>query len=306
MWYNLITLNYERNVKFMKKTLTAILSAATLTAMLAIPSFAADGEILKGTPVIDGKLDDIYKQSWIHKIDTTKLLDGKLADNCNGNAWALYDDKGIYVYVEVESGKNGKSSKTRDEMMKVNGGMPYNEIDAVEFKTEFTNGQFFFSYDDSIASSFQDKYTGRIESKAVILSDSKYAVEFFIAFVDGQKTGDEISVNLQIDNYDDEYVGAYGRVSQTLKLSATEAVRRETPPLPRPLTPVPPRSSRRFLPEPRSSSRERSTELQKTTLLSDSDGMTTAKIALGRENQSFSIFERKASWRHSRHRPSAF
>ena len=224
MWYNLITLNYERNVKFMKKTLTAILSAATLTAMLAIPSFAADGEILKGNPVLDGKLDDIYKQSWIHKIDTTKLLDGKLADNCNGNAWALYDDKGIYVYVEVESGKNGKSSKTRDEMMKVNGGMPYNEIDAVEFKTEFTNGQFFFSYDDSIASSFQDKYTGRIESKAVILSDSKYAVEFFIAFVDGQKTGDEISVNLQIDNYDDEYVGAYGRVSQTLKLSATEAV----------------------------------------------------------------------------------
>jgi len=62
--------------------------------------------ILKGTPTVDGIKDDIYSQSVSVPvtINDTFWSSGDLVGTDTATMWLLYDDKYIYVYVEVKDG----------------------------------------------------------------------------------------------------------------------------------------------------------------------------------------------------------
>lgn len=82
----------------------ALLTAAAIFA--AIPASAAPTDVLKGTPVLDGKIDDIYKLSATYTIDTTAKVYNSGAEytDCpelKATTYMLYDDKNVYIACEV-------------------------------------------------------------------------------------------------------------------------------------------------------------------------------------------------------------
>ncbi len=121
----------------MKKLLTLILTLCLVSTLFAVvPVSAADGEVLVGTPNVDGVLDDIYKQS------LTVVYDGDPAKNdVDGDWWdasatfyALYDDKYVYFCAVVKDDDVVGAADAyvlRDKN-------PYAN-DCVEFRLDFAN-----------------------------------------------------------------------------------------------------------------------------------------------------------------------
>ncbi len=92
----------------MKKStlLTAVLLIALQFVMIALPVSASDSNVKKGTPVVDGVLDEIYLQSHSYKITTENPLynDGAEytdAADTMAASYFLWDDKYIYVCTVV-------------------------------------------------------------------------------------------------------------------------------------------------------------------------------------------------------------
>lgn len=86
----------------MKKSI-ALVFALILMILCAIPSFAVDAKVLKGTPVVDGKLDEIYKQSGMLSVDKSKYvygLQGK--SNASSVSYFLWDNEFLYVCTVVQ------------------------------------------------------------------------------------------------------------------------------------------------------------------------------------------------------------
>ena len=93
----------------MKKTLalTALLmSASMLTALPASAANVTADAIKKGTPVIDGELDEIYRQSAMFQLEESDI--GVVYDTWGGEydhtaaAQFLWDEEYLYMYVYVE------------------------------------------------------------------------------------------------------------------------------------------------------------------------------------------------------------
>lgn len=89
----------------MKKFVTLLLAGAMATA-LAVSANAADVKALNGTPKVDGKLDDIYKQSGVLVTEAGKSKvwaagTGEKASDAKASTYALWDDKYIYFASEV-------------------------------------------------------------------------------------------------------------------------------------------------------------------------------------------------------------
>ncbi len=84
--------------------LLALLTAAAIIA--AIPVSAASTDVLKGTPILDGKVDEIYKQSAAYEINTDNQVynDGAEFSDCpelKAATYMLYDDTYVYIVCEV-------------------------------------------------------------------------------------------------------------------------------------------------------------------------------------------------------------
>jgi hypothetical protein len=87
------------------KRLLAITAAALILAVLLLPSFAGQisGEVLKGTPVLDGVLDEIYTQSASATLDNPNFYiwgDCEGTDT-TGTVYFLWDTSYLYVAVDV-------------------------------------------------------------------------------------------------------------------------------------------------------------------------------------------------------------
>lgn len=121
----------------MKKLLSMIFALTLMLTLFApVTVSAADGEVLVGTPVIDGKIDDIYKQS------LTIVYDGSAEKNAEGANWwdatgkfyALYDNKYVYLAAEVKD-NDVVSASDRYLLRDPN---PYGS-DVVEFRLDFNH-----------------------------------------------------------------------------------------------------------------------------------------------------------------------
>ena len=88
----------------MKKFGAFALAALLVTALGASASAATSSEAAKGTATIDGKKDNIYAcDPVVIEIDETS---GKKTEKgATGKAWTAWDDKNLYVYVEVTDSK---------------------------------------------------------------------------------------------------------------------------------------------------------------------------------------------------------
>ena len=94
----------------MKKAKIAIV-IVLIAAFTILPVLAKDGAIGKFTPTVDGTKDAAYNQSVKINIYTDQGLNtgdgnvyvsgGEATNNGNADAWLLYDDTNIYVFVSV-------------------------------------------------------------------------------------------------------------------------------------------------------------------------------------------------------------
>ena len=207
----------------MKKFITLLLAGA-MAASLAVAANAADLKALKGTPTVDGKLDDIYKQagSIVTNAGVSKVWaagTGEANSDSKATTYALWDDKYIYFATEV------KESTVVDTGINSNW-----KADAVELWINYNNTKDKVSVD-----AFGTKVYGNAAS--VPQADCKfgatndktgYVVELAIPIA-SYKAGDSIGISIQINDFLDAAAtngAAWGsqKVGDTITLSA-EAVK---------------------------------------------------------------------------------
>lgn len=88
------------------KKLFALILVALFTVLTLIPVSAApvSTDILKGTPSVDGTLDDIYTQSASYELDNLGFYiwgDGAMAADAAATAYFLWDASYLYLAVAV-------------------------------------------------------------------------------------------------------------------------------------------------------------------------------------------------------------
>lgn len=183
------------------KKIFALLLCLSLAICAGAQTLAADPEILKGTPTIDGKLDDIYKQSISVTNDASVKLNGTdvaKAAEMKGTAYLLYDDNFLYMCTEV----NDATLMTRtDEYFKEANNW---KNDAVENYVDFTATISAVSDPYKIAlDAYAKKIYGGDSIKnakyAATQGKETYTVEIAIP-IQGKKTGDVIIYALQVNN----------------------------------------------------------------------------------------------------------
>lgn len=84
----------------------AVLLIAFQFVIVALPVSASDGDVKKGTPVVDGVLDENYLQSYSYKITTENPVynagvEYTDAADTTATSYFLWDDKYIYVCTVV-------------------------------------------------------------------------------------------------------------------------------------------------------------------------------------------------------------
>jgi len=85
----------------MKKLFTLIMAGLLTACMIAPASAAGANEILKGTPTLDGQLDDIYAQSAVYTIENDVVNyawgGAEIQDFSNAVSYFLWDDNYLYI-----------------------------------------------------------------------------------------------------------------------------------------------------------------------------------------------------------------
>ena len=117
------------------KKITSLLLIACLTLSIfgAVAVSAADNEILKGTPTVDGKIDEIYKQSLtITYAGADKNATEQKWGDDTMTAYALYDDNYLYLAAEVKD--DDVVSADKDWILSNNN--PY-QNDVIEFRLNY-------------------------------------------------------------------------------------------------------------------------------------------------------------------------
>ncbi|MHC1696039.1 MAG: sugar-binding protein [Eubacteriales bacterium] len=194
------------------KKLYAVLLAVTLILTLSISASAASDKILKGTPTLDGVLDEIYLQS------VEVVLGGAFystnSDNTTdvtGKAYLLYDEKNLYVCVVV----NDDDILSRDDAYINEGDNPW-ENEAVEIwvdegmaanksKLSFdASGKRFYFGPDPVG-------LGATTKAMAVKGDKTYTVEYVIPLATAGAEGAKYGFSLQVnDLFADNHVVALG------------------------------------------------------------------------------------------------
>ncbi len=122
----------------MKKILSIIFAVCLAASLITVvPVSAASNEVLVGTPVVDGYVDDIYKQSLAIVIDGDPAKNESGTDwwDATGNFYALYDSLYVYIVAEVKD-DDVVSAADKYVLRDFN---PYKN-DCVEFRLDFNDG----------------------------------------------------------------------------------------------------------------------------------------------------------------------
>ena len=204
----------------------SLLTLILVLLLTIVPVSAAGNEILFGTPVIDGQIDEMYNQSWTWSFDHTTVNYGEVTEDESATVYALYDTDNLYVAVKVTSAKNGNSGN--DAAIEANVGdhpWPWDQMDGVEIRYTDASGNTYALWGDYMNRmvSNYNLYSGEYSYKAVALDDSSYSIEFVIPFVNNEGAGSVLQLGVQVDNFDDAYCCSFnGGGAQELTLSANE------------------------------------------------------------------------------------
>lgn len=184
----------KKNLSFV---LAALLAAGALTSTVsAAPGTKSWGDVPKTSDkiVLDGKLDDVYKQGL--KVDVSTIRETGKKDTAKGTGYYLWDGEYIWCCIEVtdtELLKNDPAKQTGN----------FWECDGIEIMYDLDN-------EGKVYSKWSIWYEGEFVSKAktsitdsevkTTYTDKSYTVEVKTKLTDGVKAGSLLGVNLLIDN----------------------------------------------------------------------------------------------------------
>ena len=178
----------------MKKLAYFLLSAA-IAAACVIPAQAADVTALKGTPEIDGVIDEIYTQSGSLKVDNSMFIWGQGTGQADSDAssvtYILYDDDYLYFATEVKDGTivdtgilNNWQADAVEHWINFDG-VKASKISCDAFNTSIY-GSDYTDFDKCVAATTQ--------------GDGSYVVEIAIP-IGSFATGDVVPVSIQVNDF---------------------------------------------------------------------------------------------------------
>ncbi len=212
------------------KKLASLILAGLLTVAMVAPAAAADStEILKGTPEIDGVLDEIYTQSASQTLGNPAFYawgDSGDAD-MSAVSYFLWDDSYLYVCTVV----------TDDDVVDVGAACyeanPTNwQADAVEAWYDEGNG-IFKSHADAYGNTFfvqanpgEPTFTNDQLKSAAELTDDGYIIEYampFAALGDGETFNFSLQVNdISTEDHANGYASGVQTADITMEMVGTE------------------------------------------------------------------------------------
>ena len=210
----------------MKKILSAVLAALLLAASAGTAVYAADlpeGEAVKGTPTIDGKIDDVWANAPVYNVDRVK--DGR-DTGLKSTFSAMWDDSALYVLIIAEDADHS-----------FNGGPSVG--DGMEIYLDFNNAKtagfdddaqayFAMCANDAETLSYDGSPYGKMiledaASVAMTTEDGRYIYEakildeaMEVELTEGMTIGFDIQVNDQVSG-ETSRSGAYGWSDATNK-----------------------------------------------------------------------------------------
>ncbi len=210
----------------MKKTLSLVLAALMLAASAGTAVYAADipsGEAIKGTPTIDGKIDDAWANAPVYNIDRVK--DGR-DTGLKSTFSAMWDETALYVLIIAED-----SDHSFEGGPSVGDGMEvYLDFNNIKSGGYDDDGQAYFAMcaDDAGTLTFDGSPYGKMileeaASVAMTTEDGRYiyeakitAKEMEVEFTEEMEIGFDIQVNDQVSG-ETSRSGAYGWSDDTNK-----------------------------------------------------------------------------------------
>ena len=182
--------------KYLSLAVAALLAAGALaTTVSAAPGTKSWGDVPKTSDklVLDGKLDDVYKQGL--KVDVSTIRETGKKDTAKGTGYYLWDGDYIWACIEVTDSEllpNDEKKKTGN----------YWECDGIEIMYDFANEGKVYSKWTCWYEGFVSKAASSITDSEVktTYTDNSYVVEIKTKLPDGVKAGSLIGANLLIDN----------------------------------------------------------------------------------------------------------
>ena len=203
----------------MKKIIALVLVIMIMMSMSLIPVSAAGNEVLKGTPTMDGKLDDIYKSSFSITVDTSSVVWVPVAspDEIVANVYFLHDGTNLYVAAQITGDSavvdTGLTSWVADsvEVWFNDQAQHYSKLPMPAFETTLPGG----------ALHENDNQLGIDWSKVSMAAtqyDDGYIVEVKLPIPYYSSDKNSIGINVQLNNaydanpslFDKTFGGAYG------------------------------------------------------------------------------------------------
>jgi len=208
----------------MKKTVKTIL-ILTLAVLLTLSVSAKTGNIGKFTPVIDGDKDAAYDKSFSYGIFEQEEVTpgegfystyGDTETKSDARAYYLWDDKFLYVFVEVKD--NTLTDAGSDYVLDVDN--PW-ESEAVELWCLFEDLDDGSLFNKTSIELFSNRFWGEganfddmvaLGSKAIAKKTATgYNAEFALAIPGGLKDGQQIKVTLQVNDFSADGTNAIGK-----------------------------------------------------------------------------------------------
>ena len=211
------------------KRIFSVAIIAMMLILMVIPAHAAGTDVLKGTPEIDGVLEDIYTQSASVDLDNFNFyVWGDFTSDITATAYFLWDENFLYVCTVVNDKTICSAGK---DYIDANQPNPW-QNDAVENWFLDNETKMKIHNDAQGLTMFGDPEGGlSIDmSKAVYktsIDGNKYTVETALPFAD-MKAGREIGFSIQVNdiaNNDNTSGAASGNQTPdalTMKCIATE------------------------------------------------------------------------------------
>ncbi len=185
----------------MKKLVLALLISALAvsgaTTVSAAPGKGSWGDVPKTSDklVLDGKLDEVYKQGL--KVDISTLRESDKPDTASGTGYYVWDGDYIWAFIEISDSDLYPTEEKKTAQK-------YWECDGVEVYYDFDNNgttyhKWVCLYDDFVNKFTDAENVTESETKAV-KNDTGYTIELKTKVPSNIKDGSLVGVNLIINN----------------------------------------------------------------------------------------------------------